>query len=299
MAEDNNNAEVFVYIEGVVVPDDVVRVRVHPSVTVIPEGAFKEQNKLEEVVLCDGLLEIGDEAFMECQALQKITIPSTVTEIKFCSFYQCKSLDEVVLYEGNLQIIGVRAFSDTNIKRIKIPSTVTLIDNYAFAGCYELAEVDLYEGLQSINYCAFSSCISLKHITIPTTVTKIAVHAFADCMSLRDIAVSPNAEFVNYNGGVMTSGNTYAFYDCKDLEEVFDTDIKDQLINALKHRFENLPIHKMIHYQSCVPVSVDQLNDATDIKISQRHSKLNPTGSQQDCLGMTPLLFRILIYIGY
>jgi len=38
----NNDTEVFVYTEGIEVPEDVVRVRVHPSVTVIPRGAFKE-----------------------------------------------------------------------------------------------------------------------------------------------------------------------------------------------------------------------------------------------------------------
>jgi len=34
---------------------------------------------------------------------------------------------------------------------------------------------------------------------------------------------------------------------------------------------------------------VDQLNNATDIRYSKRRSKLNPSGSRQDCLGMTPL----------
>ena len=38
----NNNDEVFEYMGGdMVVPDDVVRAQVHPSVTVIPEKAFK------------------------------------------------------------------------------------------------------------------------------------------------------------------------------------------------------------------------------------------------------------------
>ena len=45
----------------------------------------------------------------------------------------------------------------------------------------------------------------------------------------------------------------------------------------------------MIYYQSYDSVSVDQMNNATDIRISQLRSKLNPTGRQQDCLGMTPL----------
>ena len=38
---DDSSAEIFVYMGGdMEVPDDVVRVRVHPSVTVIPERAF-------------------------------------------------------------------------------------------------------------------------------------------------------------------------------------------------------------------------------------------------------------------
>ena len=88
MADDNstNNTEVFVYTERAVIPDDVVRVRVHPSVTVIPERAFDYRKKLEEVELCEGLLEIHNRAFMHC-TLTRIKIPSTVTRI-FWGFFQ-------------------------------------------------------------------------------------------------------------------------------------------------------------------------------------------------------------------
>ena len=59
MADDSstNNTEVFVYNEGAVVPEDVVRVRVHPSITKISNELFKERKKLEEVELCEGLLQ--------------------------------------------------------------------------------------------------------------------------------------------------------------------------------------------------------------------------------------------------
>ena len=69
MAEDSNNndAEVFIYTEGSVVPDDAVRILVHPSVTIISEEAFYKRRKLEEVELCKGLLEVGKKAFMECE----------------------------------------------------------------------------------------------------------------------------------------------------------------------------------------------------------------------------------------
>ena len=53
MAEESN-VDVFVYTEGALVPEDVVRVRVHPSVTVIPGNAFYMRQQLEEVELWMG-----------------------------------------------------------------------------------------------------------------------------------------------------------------------------------------------------------------------------------------------------
>ena len=59
--------ETFIYMGGdTVVPSDVVRVRVHPSVTTIPEKALDGRKKLEDVILCEGLQEIGSYAFSYC-----------------------------------------------------------------------------------------------------------------------------------------------------------------------------------------------------------------------------------------
>ena len=85
MADDADGANpddadnVFIYTTGSVVPNDVVRVQVHPSITVIPHEAFRNCRRLEEVELSEGLLEIGVEAFHDCIGLKRITIPSTVT----------------------------------------------------------------------------------------------------------------------------------------------------------------------------------------------------------------------------
>ena len=46
----DNAADLFVFTgEGAVVPDDVVRAQINPSVLVIPEGAFFQRYKLETV----------------------------------------------------------------------------------------------------------------------------------------------------------------------------------------------------------------------------------------------------------
>jgi len=95
-------------------------------------------------------------------------------------------------------------------------------------------------------------------------------------LSLRNLALPHDVAFPSN-----------VFSDCTDLEQLFGS--VPNIINALKHRFDDLPIHKMIYYQSYNNITVNQLNNATDIRISQQRSKINPTGSQQDCLGMSPL----------
>jgi hypothetical protein len=47
----------------------------------------------------------------------------------------------------------------------------------------------------------------------------------------------------------------------------------------LKHRFDELPVHRFLYYQSYHEGVLQRLHA----------SKLDPTGNQQDCLGMTPL----------
>ena len=60
-----NNDDVFEYMGGdMVVPNDVVRAQVHPSVTVIPAMAFQFHYRLEEIDLCEGLTEIGNDALI-------------------------------------------------------------------------------------------------------------------------------------------------------------------------------------------------------------------------------------------
>jgi len=84
MSSNAADAEVFVYTGdgGDAVPDDVVRVRVDPSITSIPACAFRERNKLAEVELCEGLVEIGVESFARCDhSITKINTPHSLRRI--------------------------------------------------------------------------------------------------------------------------------------------------------------------------------------------------------------------------
>ena len=65
-----------------------------------------------------------------------------------------------------------------------------------------------------------------------------------------------------------------------------------EIIRELMHRFDALPIHKLVYYQSFNQGVLQNLIAAINMRSGQRRtlrSKLDPTGNQQDCLGMTPL----------
>ena len=56
---------------------------------------YISRNSLKEIVLEDGIRNIGEEAFSDCSNLTSITIPDSVTRIDYKSFYGCSSLSSI------------------------------------------------------------------------------------------------------------------------------------------------------------------------------------------------------------
>ena len=106
---DHDVSSVYVYNGVDEVPWDVTHVRVDQSVTIIPEGAFRDRQNLKVVELPEGLIKIENDAFENCQSLMRINIPSTVEEIGDGTFSECLKLDDIVLPE-ELQRLGRYAF---------------------------------------------------------------------------------------------------------------------------------------------------------------------------------------------
>ena len=121
----------------------------------------------------------------------------------------------------------------------------------------------------------------LVSVETSEAVTRVHGRAFRGCTSLRNIAFTSN-----------TGIEDNAFDNARDMFSVFASISK--IRRGLKHRFDGLPIHKMVYYQSYH--NGDFLANINSIIIDLRfglqrrlRSKLNPTGKKQDSLGMTPL----------
>ena len=219
--------------KGEDVPQNVTHVQFHPSVVEIDNEAFHRRDKLREVVLNEGLREIGAHAFSGCKELQEINIPSTVIKIDEYAFCTCKSLVEVVLNDGLTEIDSYAFTGCSSLQSITIPSTVTNIGLNAFMSCFELKEVELNEGLLEIRDCTFQYCKSLQCIAIPSTVEEIGRCAFNYCTNLRDVVLNDGLKKIGHSAFVrctplerittpstVTAIGSYAFRGCSSLREV-------------------------------------------------------------------------------
>ena len=132
---------------------------------------YANKDKIESVMIEDGVTSIGKYAFFDCSSLASITLPNSISSIGELAFYYCSSLTSIT-----------------------IPNSVTNIEKYAFCGCSMLASITISNSVTSIADSAFESCWSLKSITIPNNVISIGKNAFYNCSRLTSVIYLGTAE---------------------------------------------------------------------------------------------------------
>ena len=183
----------------------VTKVICPSSLEEIGETAFKDYNKLEEIVLNEGLKRIGGGAFENC-GIKNIKFPSTLKNTICETFYKFSNLKEVILNEGlkkigwsdfclssiksinipkSVELIHQGAFQASKITKIVIPSNVKIIEQNTFCNCHDLREVIFKDGVENICETAFAGFeMNIKKVIIPNSVKFISEDAFAYLYSL-------------------------------------------------------------------------------------------------------------------
>ena len=126
---------------SIVIPKNVKTIgksAFYPNITGIGPGRPESisHSSLASIILPDGLISIGANAFFSCANLSNITIPQSVLTIEDFAFHSCKKLTSVTVTNGT---IGKSAFSFCdNLVNVTIGNGVTEIGQSAFASCYDL-----------------------------------------------------------------------------------------------------------------------------------------------------------------
>lgn len=103
------------YSGQITIPAKVEKDSVVYNVTHIAPEAFKK-SAITGIQLPEGLLEIGNSAFRECQNLKSVVIPASVISIEREAFIFCFSLERLTFKGKKHPTIGNYAFGKTLIK---------------------------------------------------------------------------------------------------------------------------------------------------------------------------------------
>ena len=169
------------------------------GVTQIEEKAFENCDSLKFLVIPESVKKIERDGFDRCSSLENVVFPDGLEEIGECAFYNCKSLTKVVI-PPSVKKIGASAFSgspcgdNNSIKDVTISNGVEIIGEGAFASCHLLESLTIPGSVQNISYGAFSGCLELKTLEIEKGVEKIEEKAFEDCKTLSEITYTGTVE---------------------------------------------------------------------------------------------------------
>lgn len=144
---------------------------------------------------------IGDNAFLNCNMLRDVTIPSSVIHIGNNAFKYCGRLNSINIPTG-IQSIGISAFNNCNVLsgELILPETIKSIGIYAFAYCQALSSVKIPNSIKKIESGTFQSCNGLTgELNIPLSVDTIEESAFNNCYKITSIILPPSIKKIGKN----------------------------------------------------------------------------------------------------
>ena len=120
---------------------------------------------VDDLVIPNGVTEIGFQAFAYCTSITSVTIPEGVTSLGKGAFLGCSNLSSIKLPTSLTNLGTYTFFGCSNLTSIKIPNNVTIIGEYTFENCTNLTSVEIPSSVTYIGYEAFAYCRNLTSFT--------------------------------------------------------------------------------------------------------------------------------------
>lgn len=156
------------------------------SLEEIPASCFSSCLKITEVVIPEGVVKIGEEAFYRV-GIRTVIFPESLRIIDDSAFEGSNYSGHLVL-PSNIEYIGERAFAFTQITGIDFPEGLTFCGESAFYFDKELSGVlEFPASLKVIPDDCFAYCSKLEGVVIPSGLESIGSYAFRGCTSLAAI----------------------------------------------------------------------------------------------------------------
>lgn len=208
------------------------------TVEILGENCFNYNSNLKNIILHDGIKEIGAGAFQYTQ-ITEILLPSQITSLPD----NCFANTQLKHFTSR-----TRAAGDAGLA---IPSRITSIGNKCFYNCANIENLTIENGVQSLGENCFRRCDNIKTVNVPASVSHIGKNCFSQggefsfagysAGSLESITVDPaNSNYTSVDGILYDKAMTHlmqAPYNLKgELTIPEGVEVVDE--NAINYCFE-------------------------------------------------------------
>lgn len=192
-----------VYIEDITAWAEIEFSSMYTNPLYYADNLYVNDVLTTEVVLNEGITRIGKYAFANFQGLTGITIPSTVTAIGDSAFRDCKALNK-------LNITDIKAWCEVyfNGSNSSYANPLYYAKNL-YLNNELVTDLVIPEGVTVIRSDAFRNCQSITSISLPTTLTSIGGNSFNGCSSVTKTCISDVASWCNVDFTFASSNPTY------------------------------------------------------------------------------------------
>lgn len=246
--------------------------------TELPSGLFNGCSNIKKISWPQNLITLGESVFEGCKNLSLVdsgAFPESLKKIDDQAFVDCDNLEKIAFPDG-LKKIGKNVFKDCGaLKKISIGKEVSFIGTSPFRGCKKLRHISvspknkyfkasgnvLFNKNRSTLICYPADCIDeetrsyMTQYNIPDSVTVISDWAFAECTHLKKIVIPDSVDEIGEN----------AFYKCKNIETI---EIPDGVVKIDDMAFRGCTsLKKIIIPNSVVQIGWALFSGCQDVEI--------------------------------
>lgn len=239
---------------------------------------------VKNLIVEEGVSNIGSYAFFSAQRLVSVKLPSTVVKVGTNAFNSCSKMSALTWngINDNLNIANT-AFAGTGL----VQNGILYIGTQLVFAETNISSVSIRNNTTKIHANAFADCDDLTSITIPSTVTAIGSNAFANCTSLTQVVFADAKNITTWGSNIFSgiAGKTDGDYKMIGNSVILD------VVNTGKKKYKISPDVKYIAENAFAGCSKVEYLDLSDC---QRAPKL-ATGALTD----VPTTKTTLVELGY
>lgn len=196
---------------------------------------------------------IGNNAFYQCEYIDKIHIPDNIVNIGNAAFFSCNNLSSVVISQ-NVFYIGNDAFGYCdNLENIYVDKN---------NNCYSSLNGNLYSDDYSV-LLRYAGGKNEKIFSIPNNTINISEYAFEMCYNLKKIVIPVS----------VTSIGDLAFNGCNNLSVVYYQGSESDWNNISISSFGNSPLTSAERvYDYILPLISTEITDATSTDTTLKYT---------------------------